>query len=146
MLGLVRIQYQEKALDINAKIADYKLQLKEIEDILNRQKIFEEKLNSISKVIKANMEIEEFDKDVFEALFKNVIVGGMDGEEKNSHMLTFVFSEDRTNPGTAKMKYLVFDRFDMPVDFYEFYKNEYGVNKRRYIKSIPIRLAIETQE
>lgn len=89
--------------------------------------------------------VEKFDKDVFDALFKSVIVGGMDGEEKNSHMLTFVLLEDRTNIGNNKMKYLVFDWFEMKVNFYEFVKNEFGINKKRNINSIPIRLAIENE-
>ena len=31
------------------------------------------------------------------------------------------------------------------VDFYEFVKNEYGVNKKRIINSIPIRIAVENE-
>ena len=44
-------------------------------------------------------------------------------------MLTFVFFEDRKTNG-YKTNYIVIDSFDMPVDFYEFVKNEYGVNKK----------------
>lgn len=33
----------------------------------------------------------------------------------------------------------------MPVDFYEFVKNEYGVNNKRIINSIPIRIAVENE-
>ncbi len=33
----------------------------------------------------------------------------------------------------------------MLVDFYEFVKNEYGVNKKRIISSIPIRIAVENE-
>ena len=43
----------------------------------------------------------------------------------------------------GKTNYIVIDSFDMPVDFYEFVKNEYGVNKKRIINSIPIRIAVK---
>ena len=80
---------------------------------------------------------------LFEALIKKVVVGGFDDEgNKIHHMLTFVFSGDRTNSG-YKTNYIVIDSFDMDVDFYEFVKNEYGVNKKNIINSIPIRIAVE---
>jgi hypothetical protein len=59
-------------------------------------------------------------------------------------MLTFVFSRDRKTNG-YKTNYIVIDSLDMPVDFYEFVKNEYGENKKRIINSIPIRIAVETE-
>ena len=45
----------------------------------------------------------------------------------------------------AKTNYIVIDSFNMPVDFYEFVKNEYGVNNKRIINSIPIRIAVENE-
>ena len=35
--------------------------------------------------------------------------------------------------------------FDMAVDFYEFVKNEFGVNKKLIINSFPIRIAVENE-
>jgi hypothetical protein len=78
-------------------------------------------------------------------LIKKVVVGGLDDDgNKIHHMLTFVFSGDRKTNG-YKTNYIVIDSFDMPVDFYEFVKNEYGVNKKRIINSIPIRIAVENE-
>lgn len=139
-------QYQIKVMEADEKIKGYQEEIKSIEALVEKQKNYELKLTGLTSLISTNMEITEFDQDVFEALFKNVIVGGMDGEVKNSHMLTFVFSDDRATEGNNSMKYIVFDRFDMDVNFYEFVKNEFGVNKKRFINSIPIRLAIETKE
>lgn len=72
-------------------------------------------------------------------------MGGVDDDgEKIHHMLTFVFSEDRTNRG-LKSNYLVIDEFNMKVDFYDFIKNECGVNKKKIINFIPIRIAVESE-
>lgn len=139
-------QYQIKVMEADENIKGYQEEIKGIEALVEKQKNYELKLTGLTFLISTTMEITEFDQDVFETLFKNVIVGGMDGEVKNSHMLTFVFSDDRATEGNNSMKYIVFDRFDMDVNFYEFVKNEFGVNKKRFINSIPIRLAIETKE
>ena len=81
------------------------------------------------------MEFTDFDQDVFEALFKNVIEGGMDDEANNSHMFTFVFSDYRATEGNNSTKHIVFYRFDKDVNLYEFVKNEFGVNKKRLLSS-----------
>lgn len=59
-------------------------------------------------------------------------------------MITLFFSKDRRNSGRAS-NYIVIDTLDMPVDFYEFVKNEYVVNKKKIINSIPIRIAVENE-
>ena len=59
-------------------------------------------------------------------------------------MLTFVFLDDRTTSG-YKTNYIVIDSFGMSVNFYEFVKNEFGVNKKQIINSIPIRIAVENE-
>lgn len=59
--------------------------------------------------------MNEFDEDVFEALIKKVVVGGVDENgDRNSHMLTYVFSEDRTNNG-RKTNYIVIDIYDISM-------------------------------
>ena len=105
----------------------------------NKQNTLKDKLEIIKEIISNKLTIDEFDEDVFEALIKTVVVSGLDDDEnKIHHMLTFVFFENRKTNG-YKTNYIVIDSFNMPVDFYGFVMNEYGVNKKRIVNSIPIK-------
>ena len=142
---LTKEQYQIRVDDIEKKIEEYRNELAEISQVTDKQNTLKSKLEIIKEMGKNNLKLDEFDEDIFEALIKKVIVGGVDDNgEKIHHMLTFVFSEDRTNRG-LKSNYLVIDEFNMKVDFYEFIKNECGVNKKKIINSIPIRIAVESE-
>lgn len=142
---LTKEQYQIRVDDIEKKIEEYRNELAEISQVTDKQNTLKSKLEIIKEMGKNNLKLDEFDEDIFEALIKKVIVGGVDDNgEKIHHMLTFVFSEDRTNRG-LKSNYLVIDEFKMKVDFYEFIKNECGVNKKKIINSIPIRIAVESE-
>lgn len=57
-----------------------------------------------------------------------------------------IASYNESDGWTQKDEIIVIDSFDMPVDFYEFVKNEYGVNKKKIINSIPIRIAVENEK
>ena len=136
---------KEKIDDIEKKIEEYRKELNEISLVTEKQNTLKDKLEIIKEIISNKLTIDEFDEDIFEALIKKVVVGGLDDDgNKIHHMLTFVFSEDRKTNG-YKTNYIVIDSFDMPVNFYEFVKNEYGVNKKRIINSIPIRIAVENE-
>ena len=142
---LSKEQYQTRIDDIEKKIEEYRKELNEISLVTEKQNTLKDKLEIIKEIISNKLTIDEFDEDVFEALIKKVVVGGLDDDgNKIHHMLTFVFSEDRKTSG-YKTNYIVIDSFDMPVDFYEFVKNEYGVNKKKIINSIPIRIAVENE-
>lgn len=142
---LSKEQYQTRIDDIEKKIEEYRKELNEISLVTEKQNTLKDKLEIIKEIISNKLTIDEFDEDVFEALIKKVVVGGLDDDgNKIHHMLTFVFSEDRKTNG-YKTNYIVIDSFDMPVDFYEFVKNEYGVNKKRIINSILVRMAVENE-
>ena len=142
---ITKEQFQEKTIGVDKRIAEYQNDILETEKILQKQKSFEYKLLEIKSLMQEDTKIEVFEPDAFEALIKTVIVGGKDEEGNvDSHMLTFIFAGDRTNLG-EKMKYLVFDTFQMPVHLYEFVKTDCGANRRKVIDSINVRIAIETK-
>ena len=130
---------------IDKKLNDYYKDLNEINNISEKQITLESKLEIIKDVISNSACIDEFDADVFEALIKNVVVGGYNEDgTKEPHMITFVFSDNRMTPN-LDMNYTVVDSFNVDVNFYDFNKNDKGILKRLLINSVPVRIAIENE-
>lgn len=97
------------------------------------------------ELLKQNIEMNDFDSDVFEALIKNVVIGGYDSKNlKQPYMITFVLSSNRKSSSTD-MEFTVLDSFYMQTNFYAFEKNRFNERTKVNIISIPIRIAIENE-
>ena len=142
---ITKEQYQSKVEDIEKRLEEYNKDLNEISNITEKQSLLESKMDIIKELISSNVSIEEYDEDVFEALIKNVIVGGYDeAGNKEPHMITYVLSQDRISTN-LDMQYTVIDSFDMPVLFYDFNKDEKGILRRKIVDKIIVRIAVENE-
>lgn len=142
---ITKEQYQSKVADVEKRLEEYNKDLNEISNITEKQSLLESKMDIIKELISSNVSIDEFDEDVFEALIKNVIVGGYDeAGNKQTHMVTFVLSQDRIS-SNLDMQYTVIDSFDMPVHFYDFNKDEKGILRRKIVEKIIVRIAVENE-
>ncbi len=142
---LTKEKYQQKNEEMSNKIEQLKKELKDYGEIEDKQKNLELKLSSMRDLLSQNIEMNEFDADVFEALIKNVVVGGYDlGNVKQPYMITFVFSSNRKSLNTD-MEFAVLDSFLMKTNFYAFEKNRFGERTKVLIDNIPIRIAIENE-
>lgn len=96
-------------------------------------------------LLNQNLEMNEFDADVFEALIKNVVIGGYDEvNTKNPFMINFVFSANRSTLSTD-IEFTILDSFNKKTNIYTFEKNRFGERVKVTINSIPIRIAIENE-
>lgn len=142
---LTKESYQQKNEQLISKINNFKAELQNYTTIEDKQKRLELKLQDMRELLSQHLEMSEFDGDVFEALIKNVVIGGYDeANTKNPFMITFVFSANKTSLSTD-MEFTVLDSFNMKTNIYAFEKNRFDERVKVAINSIPIRIAIENE-
>lgn len=119
--------YKMKDAEYKAQINALTAENDEIEQFVDEELIFHEKMELIKNFLKENQKMEEFDPVVFEACVEKVIVGGFNEDgSPDPYRVEFVFrpNDDDFTISDIKSKYAVRKKYDSSKRIKALCKNE----------------------
>ena len=68
-----------------------KLRKKELQEILNKEGNLQNRINTFRKIFETNKTLDEFDREIFESVIEEVIIGTEEKGEISTNTITFIF-------------------------------------------------------
>ena len=144
--ALTREEYDKRSFEYNEKINSIEEEISLLEELEAKQGTIQEKLNVFKEKISLNLSIDEFDKDICDAILDKIVVGGYDEEgNKNPYLVTIVFDINCSNEISSNKKNFEIGSFNCKYKFTSFEINELGFRTKKNIEEFPVKIAIKIQ-
>lgn len=84
---ITREDFEEKYAKLTKELDEAKAKEKELQEILNKEGNLQNRINTFRKIFETNKTMDEFDREIFESVIEEVIIGS----EESTNTITFIF-------------------------------------------------------
>ena len=142
--GLTKEEYNKRVYEYSEKIKAKEDEIKLINELEAKQSSIQTKLEQFRELITSNMKINEFDRDVCDAILDKIIIGGYDENgNKQQYLVTIVFDIECSKEVNSDKKYFEIGQFNCNYKFVTFDSNEYGFKTKIPMTSFPVKIALK---
>ena len=88
---ITREDFEEKYAKLTKELDEAKAKVKELQEILNKEGNLQNRINTFRKIFETNKTLDEFDREIFESVIEEVIIGSEEKGEISTNTITFIF-------------------------------------------------------
>lgn len=141
---LSKEEYDKRSYEYIEKINKLEEEIAVLETLDTRQDEIISKLELFKSKINGNLVLDDFDKDICDAIVDKIIVGGYDeNNNKNPYLVTIVFDIAFKSTIQDVKEYYELGEFYCEYDFYSFDINEYGSRTKVRNTGFPVKIALK---
>lgn len=83
--------FERKYNELTAELDKVRAREEELQEIIRKENDLQDRINNFKKVFEGGQVLQEFDREVFEGMIEEIVVGSEEDGKVNHYTITFIF-------------------------------------------------------
>ncbi|HHW47012.1 MAG TPA: hypothetical protein GXX14_00130, partial [Clostridiaceae bacterium] len=83
--------FERKYNELTAELDKVRAREEELQEIIRKENDLQDRINNFKKVFEGGQVLQEFDREVFEGVIEEIVVGSEEDGKVNHYAITFIF-------------------------------------------------------